>query len=91
MALLKENILTFTQEILGYDTFEIRLLNPTTKELIPLLEFGMDQEAAERRLFAQPEGNGVTGFVAHSGSSYLCYDTKNDVRYICGRLMPRVR
>ncbi len=84
ITLLKENILHFTEEILGYDTFEIRLLNPETEELVPLLEFGMDPEAAARQLFARPEGNGVTGFVAHSGSSYLCHDTKNDVRYLCG-------
>ena len=84
VTLLKENILEFTQEILGYETFEIRLLNPETRELIPLLEFGMNPEAAKRKLFANPTGNGVTGFVAESGTSYLCNDTLIDTLYLCG-------
>jgi len=84
VTLLKDQILQLTQEILGYDTFEIRLLNSETQELMPLLEFGMDPEAATRRLFAAETGNGVTGFVAFSNRSYLCADTKNDRLYICG-------
>lgn len=84
VALLKENILTFTQDILGYETFEIRLLNQQTNELVPLLEFGMNPEAATRKLFAEPVGNGVTGFVAHSGSSYMCNDTQVDGLYLRG-------
>lgn len=84
VSLLKEQILQLTQEVLGYDTFEIRLLNSDTQELMPLLEFGMDPEAASRRLFAAETGNGVTGFVAFSNRSYLCADTKNDRLYICG-------
>lgn len=84
VGLLKENILHFTQEILGYETFEIRLLNQETQELLPLLEFGMNPEAASRQLFARPTDNGVTGYVAHSGSSYLCNDTQLDPLYLCG-------
>lgn len=44
----------------------------------------MDAEAATRRLFAAPQGNGVTGFVAFAGSSYSCNDTHSDPLYICG-------
>lgn len=84
VALLKEHILTATHEVLGYDTFEIRLLNSDTRELIPLLEFGMAPEAVERKLFAAESGNGVTGYVAFSKRSYLCADTQNDQLYIAG-------
>jgi len=84
VSLLKDQILQLTQEILGYDTFEIRLLNCETHELMPLLEFGMDPEAARRRLYAAESGNGVTGFVAFSNRSYLCADTRSDRLYICG-------
>ena len=38
VMLLKDQILQFTQEVLGYDTFEIRLRDPETSELLPLLE-----------------------------------------------------
>lgn len=84
VILLKDQILQFTQEILGYDTFEIRLNDPETHELLPLLEDGMDAEAKVRKLFALEEGNGVTGFVAFSKRSYLCSDTKNDPLYLRG-------
>ena len=84
VMLLKDQILQLTQEVLGFDTFEIRTLNAETRELLPLLEFGMNAEAATRRLFAAESGNGVTGFVAFSKRSYLCADTKNDPLYICG-------
>ena len=46
--LLKEKILEYSQEILGFETIEIRVLNPETNELLPLLEVGMQPEAAER-------------------------------------------
>lgn len=89
LILLKENILQSTQEILGYDTFEIRLLDRETGELRPLLEFGMDPVATNRVLYARPEGNGVTGFVASSGQSYLCSDTGSDPLYLCGAASSR--
>lgn len=84
VALLKEHIHQATQEVLGYDRFEIRLLKSDTQELIPLLEYGMCPEAASRRLFAAESGNGVTGFVAWSKCSYLCADTQNDRLYLSG-------
>jgi CheY-like chemotaxis protein len=83
-ALLKDQILQLTREVLGYDTFEIRLLNAETQELLPLVEYGMDPEAARRKLFAAESGNGVTGYVGFSKRSYLCADTSKDVLYLCG-------
>jgi CheY-like chemotaxis protein len=35
-------------------------------------------------LHAQPQGNGVTGFVAATGKSYLCEDTTEDPLYLEG-------
>src|SRR5262249_52776763 len=50
----------------------------------PLVAEGMTPEAADRVLKALPEGNGVTGYVAATGRSYLCADTTTDPRYIVG-------
>ena len=44
----------------------------------------MDPEAAARDLYAQPQNNGVTGFVAATGKSYLCEDTTEDPLYLEG-------
>lgn len=84
IELLKSNILHYTKEILNYDVVEIRLLGEETKELMPLLSVGIVESAAERLLFALPEGNGVTGYVAATTKSYLCQDTTQDPLYIEG-------
>src|SRR5262245_39730596 len=77
IELLKHNIRKFTHDLLHYDVIEIRLLDRTTGRLEPLLEEGMTPEAAGRVLYAKADGNGVTGFVAATGKSYLCPDTAN--------------
>ncbi len=82
--LLKENILQYTKETLGFETIEIRLLNPATGQLKPLLDVGMQEEAVNRQLYAREVGNGVTGYVAASGQSYLCQDTRSDALYLTG-------
>jgi CheY-like chemotaxis protein/PAS domain-containing protein len=82
--LLKSKILHYTQDLLRFETVEIRLLDKTTKQLEPLLEVGMDPGAATRILRAEPQGNGVTGFVAATGKSYLCEDTTTDPLYLPG-------
>jgi len=64
IELLKSNILHFTRDLLHFDVVEIRLLDPKTNRLEPLLAVGMDPEAAARVLYALPQNNGVTGFVA---------------------------
>lgn len=84
IELLKSNILHCIKDLLKFDVVEIRLVDQKTRELVPLLEIGMDPEAAQRRLFAREKGNGLTGFVAATGKSYQCDDTANDPGYLCG-------
>ncbi len=84
IELLKDNIRHYTQDLLNVEVIEIRLLEHSTGNLIPLLSVGIDQTAADRRLQASPRGNGVTGYVAASGKSYLCEDTTCDVLYLQG-------
>lgn len=82
--LLRENILHCTQDVLHYDVVEIRMLDPQTRLLEPVLAVGMTADAANRKLWAEQEGNGVTGFVAATGKSYLCEDTSEDPLYLEG-------
>jgi CheY-like chemotaxis protein len=84
VELLKSNILHFTRDLLHFDVVEIRLLDLKTNRLEPLLAVGMDPEAAARELYALPQNNGVTGFVAATGKSYLCEDTTEDPLYLQG-------
>jgi CheY-like chemotaxis protein/putative methionine-R-sulfoxide reductase with GAF domain/PAS domain-containing protein len=84
VAVLKENIRKLTHDLLQYDVIEIRLLDPTTGRLEPLLAEGMTPEAASRELYAKEQDNGVTGYVAATGKSYVCTDTATDPHYIEG-------
>ena len=51
IELLKSNILHFTRDLLHFDVVEVRLLDQKTGRLEPLLEMGMDPEAAARDPF----------------------------------------
>jgi len=84
VEMLKSNLRRTIHDLLHYDTIEVRLLDRLTGELKPLLEDGMLPEAARRVLYAKPTGNGVTGFVAATGESYLCRDAAEDPHYIAG-------
>ncbi|MBX7075174.1 MAG: response regulator [Pirellulales bacterium] len=84
IELLKSNILHYTKDLLNFDVVEIRLLDKQSGRLMPLLAVGMDIEAQQRELHARSHGNGVTGFVAATGKSYLCEDTTEDPLYLKG-------
>ncbi|PAY20426.1 two-component system response regulator [Rhodopirellula sp. SM50] len=82
--LLKDNIRHYLTDLLNFEVIEIRLLEQASGNLVPLLSVGIDQDAADRKLFAHPQGNGITGYAASSGTSYLCYDVVNDPLFIPG-------
>ncbi|QDT07148.1 Transcriptional regulatory protein FixJ [Rubripirellula lacrimiformis] len=87
--LLKENIRHYLSDLLNFEVIEIRLLEHATGNLVPLLSVGIDQDAADRQLFAHPQGNGVTGYVAASGTPYVCQDVENDPLFIPGVVSSR--
>jgi len=82
--LLKDNIQHYLRDLLNFEVIEIRLLEHSTGNLIPLLSVGIDEEASDRRLSARPQENGITGYVAASGVSYICHDVLNDPLFIPG-------
>ena len=84
IELLKTNIMHYTKDLLNFDVVEIRLLDAHTNRLDPLLAVGIDEAAANRVLYCEAQGNGVTGFVAATGKSYLCEDTTRDPLYLDG-------
>jgi CheY-like chemotaxis protein len=84
VELLKDNIRRFTRDFLKYEVIEIRLLDPQTGRLEPLVQEGMTPLASHRELVPGTEGQGVTGYVAATGKSYLCPDTAADPLYIQG-------
>ncbi len=83
VELLKANILQYSRQILNFRNLEVRLLEPASGRLNALLSEGID-EGRSRELWAKTEDNGVTGFVAATGGSYLCGDVAGDPHYLPG-------
>src|SRR5213075_3193358 len=53
-------------------------------KLEPVISVGLPPDALNIELFASPEGNGISGYVAATGRSYICPDVERDPRYITG-------
>jgi len=84
LSLLEQKILRCTQDVLNFENFEIRVLDPNTNALELVLFAGIPADGANVELYARTEGSGICGYVAAKGRSYLCPDVLHDARYIPG-------
>ena len=84
LRLLEEKIIKFCRQLMHFDHFNIRLLERRTNKLEPVISVGMPAEASDVELFCSPEGNGICGYVASTGRSYIAYDVEKDPRYVAG-------
>jgi two-component system, sensor histidine kinase SagS len=84
LKLLEEKIIGFTRELMHFDHFAIRLLDRRTKKLEMVISAGLPNDALNIDLFAESEGNGISGYVAATGRSYICPDVERDPRYVFG-------
>jgi CheY-like chemotaxis protein len=84
LKLLEDQIVSFTRELLHFDHFAIRLLDRKTNKLEIVMSAGLPPEAVNIELFALPEGNGISGYTAATGRSYICPDVERDPRYVMG-------
>ncbi|MDA8377898.1 MAG: response regulator [Planctomycetia bacterium] len=82
--LLEERIIKFLRQLMHFDHFNIRLLDPASNKLEPVMAVGMPEEAMEVELFCEAEGNGICGYVAATGRSYISPDVAKDPRYVAG-------
>jgi len=84
LKLLEEKIIKYCRQLMHFDHFAIRLLDRKTSKLEMVICVGLPSEAAEIELLAMPEGNGISGYVAATGRSYICSDVLKDPRYVTG-------
>ncbi|HEX2972852.1 MAG TPA: response regulator [Tepidisphaeraceae bacterium] len=84
LKLLEDKIIKFTRDLMHFDHFAIRVLDRRSGKLELVMAVGLPQEAVEVELFAQPEGHGISGYVAATGRSYICPDVERDPRYVVG-------
>jgi CheY-like chemotaxis protein len=84
LKLLEDKIIRFTRELMHFDHFVIRLLDRKSGKLELVIAVGLPPEAIEVELRATTDGNGISGYVAATGRSYICPDVERDPRYIAG-------
>ncbi|MDB5305746.1 MAG: putative response regulator receiver protein [Phycisphaerales bacterium] len=84
LKLLEEKIISYTKELMHFDHFAIRLLDRRSNKLEMVISAGFPPDALNLDLFAENEGNGISGYVAATGRSYICPDVERDPRYVMG-------
>jgi len=84
LQLLEERIVACCHDLLHFDHFIVRLLDKPTRRLNTILGTGLTEEVKSMPLVASREGNGISGYVAATGESYLCPDTQKDRHYLPG-------
>jgi len=84
LKVLEERIVHYARELLRFDHFTIHLLERDTGRLELVMQQGLPPEIQDIDLYASRDGNGITGYVAATGRSYICHDTSRDERYITG-------
>jgi len=84
LQLLQDKIIKYSRDLMHFDHFAVRLLDKRTNKLEVVISQGLPGNALEIDLYAQPEGNGISGYVAATGRSYICHDTEKDPRYVMG-------
>ncbi len=85
LSLLEERIIRCSNDVLDFQHLAVFLLNPRDSRLDVAIASGSLSETADSlNLVASPEGNGICGYVAATGRSYLCPDVRRDARYLSG-------
>lgn len=81
LQLLEEKIAQYVLKLLGFDNFEIRLIDRETDRLELVMAVGIAPEKIGEVIYPEPEGSGITGYVAATGQSYLCGNVQADPLY----------
>ncbi|MFT3685666.1 MAG: GAF domain-containing protein [Phycisphaerales bacterium] len=84
IRVLEQKIVKIAHDLLAFDQFNIRLIDHRTGKLELVMSKGLPPDAMEVSLYAKPDGNGISGYVAATGRSYISYDTTTDPRYVSG-------
>lgn len=84
LVFLEEKIINYSRELMHFDHFAVRVLDKRTNRLETVIAGGFSEEAKNLEICATNEGNGITGYVAAGGRSYICPDISKDPRYLLG-------
>ncbi|UCD76640.1 MAG: response regulator [Phycisphaerales bacterium] len=88
LKLLEEKIVHYVRDLLRFDNFEIRLLDRESNQLELVVAEGISPLKVGEVLYAELENNGISGYVAATGKSYICPDVSKDPLYYEGLADP---
>lgn len=84
LKVLEERIIRYSRDVLDFEHFAVLLLDEATDRLELIVSEGLDEDTDKYELFAGCEDNGICGYVAATGRSYVCPDVRKDARYVKG-------
>jgi len=84
LQLLEQRVIRYSHELLRSDHFAIFLTDQKTNKLQLVMQSGLPVEIQDLDLYLEAEGSGISGRVASTGQSYVCYDTLSDEMFLPG-------
>jgi CheY-like chemotaxis protein/PAS domain-containing protein len=84
LKLLEQKVVRVTRDLMHFDHFNVRLVDPRHGRLELVVSNGLPPEASAVQLVAEADANGISGYVADTGKSYICPDVTADGRYVAG-------
>jgi len=81
LRLLEDKIVQFIRDLLHFDNFEIRLVDHNTNRLELVIAHGITPLKIGEVIYAEEQGNGISGHVAATGNSYICPNVAKDPLY----------
>jgi CheY-like chemotaxis protein len=81
LQLLEQRIITSVKRELKFDNFEIRLRAPGSDRLELVISENLSPLRIGESISASETGNGISGWVAATGRSYVCGDVRKDPLY----------
>lgn len=84
LHLLEDRLIRYCRELLEFNHFAVMVLDPTTNRLDAVLSGGFPDNVAPHDIFARKEGNGISGYVAATGQSFICPDVTQSPLYLQG-------
>ncbi|MDP6541669.1 MAG: response regulator [Phycisphaerales bacterium] len=84
LRLMEEKVVRYVHELLDMDNFEIRLLDQRSGALELVIAENISPLKIGEVIVANETDNGICGFVAATGKSYICGDVQNEPIYKTG-------
>ena len=81
LQLLERRIIESVKRELKFDNFEIRLRSPGSDRLELVISENLSPMRIGESISASETGNGISGWVAATGRSYVCGDVRKDPLY----------